>query len=102
MGDDICSYWQGWGGAGDASRRKEGGDQEVQNSWLCILHEGEEPMTQRMTIHCDQKDDTVSPLGFREPQTDSEAPQFLLTRAVCRSVDGRELLTAKQYFLSVP
>lgn len=69
--------WAGRGGAGEALRR-EGGDKEVRNSWLCILHEGEESTASQMTaIHCDQKDDTVSLSGFRESQTDfgSQAPQ---------------------------
>lgn len=62
--------WAGRGGAGEALRR-EGGDKEVRNSWLCILHEGEESTASQMTaIHRDQKDDTVSLPGSRESQTD--------------------------------
>lgn len=74
--------WAGRGGAGEALRRK-GGDKEVRNSWLCILHEGEESTANQMTaIHCDQKDDTVSPLGFKESQTDSQDAQCLHSRAL--------------------
>ncbi len=78
----------GRGGAGEALRRK-GGDKEVRNSWLCILHEGEESTPSQMTaIHHDQKDDTVSLPGFRESQTDfgSQAPQCF-TVGLCFQIE---------------
>lgn len=79
--------WAGRGGAGEALRRK--GDKEVRNSWLWILHEGEESTANQMTaIHCDQKDDTVPLLAFRESQTDSgsQAPQCV-TVGLCFQIE---------------
>lgn len=76
--------WAGRGGAGKDLRR-EGGDKEVRNSWLCILHEGEDSTANQMTaVHCDKKADTLSLLGVWESQTDlgSRAPQCPHSRAL--------------------
>lgn len=92
--------WAGRGGAEEALRRK-GGDKQVRNSWLCILHEGEESTANQMTaVHCDQKDGTVSLPGFRESQTDFRSLGGF-TEGLCFQIDkssvgGLVLFTGKQ------